>query len=143
MKTDLDRLHKVIEVGPFCPRGAGRTFASCHNLAGILETCEEGAYIFWPLPHMHWLRHIRSMVTRVLGEHRLEFEWVQRAKLKCGSKTVVFAVITQETVFNFSGFSFYIVNTLQETWEYCNHKQRETLSHIEFEQAYRGNFNEL
>lgn len=89
--TDLDRLHQVVE-GDLRGRGAGRTFAACHNLAGILETCNKGARIAWIIPRMSWMFHIRPMLERVLEEHGLlkYCKWITQNKLQYGTKCVQF-----------------------------------------------------
>lgn len=121
MITDLDRLHYIVNHKAFfelvgAPRGAGRTFASCHNLAGILMTCEENAQILWPLPQMRWIDHIRPMVSDILEEYGLTFHW-QRYKLSVNHTKVVFFVIDCEK--SYAGREhFYIVDTFGETREY-------------------------
>jgi len=89
--TDLDRLHQVVE-GKLRGRGAGRTFAACHNLAGILETCDENISIAWIIPRMSWVFHIRPMLERVLEEHGLlcDCKWVAQNRLLYGTKRVWF-----------------------------------------------------
>jgi hypothetical protein len=66
--TNLDRLHKTIQQARHDPRD-GRTFATCHNVAGLLETTPFGATIVWVLPRMGWADHIKPMLAGVLEEH--------------------------------------------------------------------------
>ncbi|MCL4296189.1 MAG: hypothetical protein KJ077_10695 [Anaerolineae bacterium] len=114
-KTDLDRLHRVVSQRPTGVRGAGRTFASCHHLAGILETCEEKAVIVWPLPRMDWLDHIRPMLSEVLEEHGLPFTWKGRDLLVSGSKHVYFRAAVRGRI-DTRGAN-YVVDTYDETEE--------------------------
>jgi hypothetical protein len=86
--TNLDRLHTVVEISRRVPpwamaRGWGRTFAACHNLAGIIETCEPISLIVWPLYRHNWLDHIRPMVSDVLAEHGIKFTWLHRDEMFC------------------------------------------------------------
>ncbi len=115
MKTDIDRLHHVVKNWQHGDRGIGRTFASCHNLVGLLYTVEEGAAIWWPLPKTGWLYHIRPMVSEVLTECGLEFSWHKNTILICGTKRVLFLPDNREREFYFQGCNYYIVDTLGET----------------------------
>lgn len=126
--TDLDRLHRVIENPPYGERGAGRTFASCHHLAGILETCDEGAIILWRLPRMGWLDHIRPMLSRVLDEHGIPYTWKYRDMLVSGTKTVHFRDVGY---FERGGKQphHYEVETYGETEEYTETRHRPARRH--------------
>lgn len=152
MKTDLDRLHYVVEhkqhfelIG--APRGIGRTFASCHNLAGLLETCESGSLIVWLLPYMHWFDHIKPMVIQVLKEHQLVFAFSQRHKLICNRKIVRFIVDREENIRGLS--DCYFVDTFGETREHVElghpravmpTRQQHQLSSKQWKKEYRGEF---
>ena len=107
--TDIDRLHSVVQ-DEYHGRGSGRTFAACHNLAGILETCKEGATIAWIIPRMSWLYHIKPMLEGVLREHELLdlCEWPVQNELTCGTKRVRFiprSMLERHIVsFHYDGF---------------------------------------
>ena len=89
--TDIDRLHSVV-LGERYGRGVGRTFAACHNLAGILEMCDNGATIAWIIPRMSWMHHIKPMLETVLVEHGLLdlCKWTAPNVLQCETKRVRF-----------------------------------------------------
>lgn len=70
MTTDLDRLHRVV-LERSKERRAGRTYAAAHNLAGLLETVEDGAMIVWVIPRWEWIRHIEVEIDRACREHML------------------------------------------------------------------------
>jgi len=67
MKTDIDRLHAVIE-GKITGRGVGRTYAKCHEIAGILEVTDvQDIYLI--VTHMSDRYYILPMLISVLDEH--------------------------------------------------------------------------
>lgn len=122
-QTDLERLHRVVERPPYGERGKGRTFASCHNLAGILGTCGEGAVILWRLPVMGWLDHIRPMLSQVLDEHGIPHTWKHSNILVSGTRTVYFHSVD---FFRRGGKQphHYEVDTYGETEEYTEARHR-------------------
>ena len=118
MKTDLDRLHAVVE-GRLAGRGVGRTFASCHYLAGVLETCEPGSRIVWIIPRFGWMSHIRPMLDQVLREHDIVAHWRDSVTLVTAAGTVRFVPIQdrQNAEHNMT-LSHYEVETYGETDDY-------------------------
>jgi hypothetical protein len=75
--TDVDRLHKVIEdMNNPCAvieRGAGVTFAQCHELAGVMETTEQSG-VFCKIERYDRIRHILQMLfSKVLPDHNIKF----------------------------------------------------------------------
>jgi hypothetical protein len=120
--TDLDRLHAVVE-GKLTGRRVGRTYAACHNLAGILETCEAGSKIVWFIPRMAWLFHIRPMVTRVLEEHGLPIRWWYPNRLQVGFCVVTFMSLQDPYAVRERAHLFdYVVNDLGEAWDHVDNR---------------------
>lgn len=78
--TDLDRLHAVVSMdNP--GRGAGRTFADCHTVAGALESTE-GAGCVCIVPKYDRVTHImRTMVFQVFPDHGISFHRVIHSNL--------------------------------------------------------------
>ena len=70
--TDLDRLHAVVSMeNP--GRGAGRTFAACHTVAGIMESTG-GAGVVCLIPKYDRVTDImRTMVFKVFPDHGINF----------------------------------------------------------------------
>lgn len=70
--TDLTRLHTVVSMdNP--GRGAGRTFAECHIVAGVMETTSAGGVICL-VPKHEWVTDImRQMVFKVFPDHGISF----------------------------------------------------------------------
>ncbi len=70
--TDIDRLHKVVSMdNP--GRGAGRTFAVCHTVAGVLETTEEAGVICLVPKYDRINNIIKQMVHDVFPDHDIDF----------------------------------------------------------------------
>lgn len=87
-KTDIDRLHRVVVEKP-SGRGCGRTFAACHNAAGLFETTPENAVIVWLVPRAAWTRHVIPMLIGVLREHEIyDYHWdgTRLELTACGKK---------------------------------------------------------
>lgn len=88
MVTDLERLHDTIKSWPN-HRRQGRTFAACHNLAGLFETLPPGSTVAWLLPKYDWTRHIIPMLDEVFTEHGLCVAWdSRRMRLYCKDTAV-------------------------------------------------------
>jgi len=83
MKTDIDRLHAFVEGKTPRTIGSGKTFASCHEAAGILSTCNPDEYIVWMIPHMQWMEHILNMLHQILTEYDVKI-----VKITKGTKEV-------------------------------------------------------
>jgi hypothetical protein len=119
--TDIDRLHWVVEhyTDPLfhLTRNVGKTFASCHYLAGLLGMVEDGAFIVWDLPKMDWIYHIRPMLAEVLDEYGYETKWVGKYKFQCMGKVVIF--LLYDDYYAHRGFDYYLVNTYTETPYYA------------------------
>jgi hypothetical protein len=86
-KTDLDRLHGVIE-GRFGGRGAGKTYAMCEQVAGFIEVGE--IELLCVVPRMGWVPWLRHMLEDVLEKHGLSVEHPTYDTLRCGKATVRF-----------------------------------------------------
>ena len=70
--TDLDRLHAVSSMeNP--GRGAGRTFAACHTVAGVLESTEESGVVCMVPQYDRVTDIMRTMVFRVFPNHGINF----------------------------------------------------------------------
>jgi len=89
MKTNINRLHDVV-AGQKSGRGAGKTYASCHELAGIIETNKDIKNIFWKAPYGYWFDHIKPMLHDVLIEHELNIEVIDKHNWKCNGVTIKF-----------------------------------------------------
>ena len=70
--TDVDRLHAVVSMdNP--GRGAGRTFADCHTVAGILETTKEPGAVCLIPKYNRVTDIMRMMVFRAFPDHGICF----------------------------------------------------------------------
>lgn len=67
MITDIDRLHKVV-TGELTGRGCGKTFASCHELFGVLMTSKENVIVCY-INHWKDLDYILPMFRKILDEY--------------------------------------------------------------------------
>lgn len=97
-KTDLDRLHNLALVPRYKlvhTRRMGRTTYACHHCAGLLETIERWATIAWIIPRMQWLDHIQPMLSRILEEHEISYEWERRDLLFANDKRVIFVTLKE------------------------------------------------
>lgn len=67
-KTNIERLHDVID-GKRHGRGTGKTFARCHEVAGLIELGHETIYCAMTL----WkdVEYLTPMLAGVLQEHGL------------------------------------------------------------------------
>lgn len=134
MVTDLDRLHYVVEHKDqlYGARGVGRTFASCHNLAGILGLLEQEDHVWWyniiwPVPIYKWVDHIRPMLDRVLIEHEIEFNWKNKGTLEApGARALVRFTTDRDDYLSFK--ADYIVDTFGETGEHLEWQKQTRLS---------------
>ena len=70
MKTDIDRLHKVLEErdAGCLPRQSGKTFSYCHDVAGVIEVTRTKRLIVI-VPVLSRIDHIIPMLKWVLREH--------------------------------------------------------------------------
>jgi hypothetical protein len=73
MITDIDRLHKVID-GKAHGRGCGKTFAKCHEVAGLIELGYK--YVFCMITHQQDQLYLDKMLTDVFNDHGLEIKRV-------------------------------------------------------------------
>jgi len=70
--TDIDRLHAVVNMkNP--GRGAGRTYAECHTVAGVLETTSEGGVICLVNKYDRVTDIMRQLVFKVFMDHGINF----------------------------------------------------------------------
>jgi len=65
-KTDIDRLHDVIE-GRRRGRGAGKTFAKCYDVLGWVQVGE--SYIYCMVTRYNDLTYILPILEQILEEH--------------------------------------------------------------------------
>lgn len=86
-KTDIDRLHAVIE-GRFCGRGCGKTYAMCQKVAGFVEVGQKE--ILCVVPFFQWLRWLRDMMIGVLKEHGLGVQVFSPDVLLCNGSIIRF-----------------------------------------------------
>lgn len=114
MPTDIDRLHKVVLAHPR-ERGAGRTHAAAHNLAGLVETAGPGATIFWVIPRWHWLVHIMKEINIVFNEHSLLYMRIREGVLHCERGIKVVFVLHEDVERRTAGIADpYFVDDLGE-----------------------------
>jgi len=85
MKTDIERLHRVVE-GVESGRGSGKTFARCHELAGCIEVGEK--LVFCVVTTMNDVSYLRPLIHEVLGEHGIYEQWVNRATFFADGATI-------------------------------------------------------
>ena len=71
INTDLNRLHDVVS-GKINGRRSGRTYAACHELAGIIEASTHDDKMVWLLPYHHRILYVVPMIKRVLSEHNIK-----------------------------------------------------------------------
>lgn len=160
MKTDVDRLRAVVE-GRLHGRGCGKTFAACHNLAGLLLTVTPGNVIIWRLPEFFWLSHIKPTLAQVLEEYAIlkQVTWKNETRMRCLGKDVLFVTTLEQAM----GLGrVYIVNDYGE-WDWWISWQRwlvwakwlggheikqgksifqNTLSHLELRREYENEWQE-
>lgn len=75
MSTDIERLHKVVD-GKEQGRGCGKTFARCHEVAGLVELGHK--YIFCiTTNHKDW-QYIEPMLSDVLQEYGIKLTRVRK-----------------------------------------------------------------
>ena len=65
--TDIDRLHAVL-TGRLIGRRCGKTTATCHLIAGLLEM-EVPPYIHCLVSHQNDMQYARNTLQEVLEEH--------------------------------------------------------------------------
>ena len=81
MKTNLDILHRVPEI--LTRRGStgrqiGKTYYACHCVAGYLEVLQNTTIMVF-IPRAHYLKFWVETLSKVLQEHGMEIEVVDRA----------------------------------------------------------------
>jgi len=89
MKTDINRLHEVVE-GSRAGRGCGKTFARCHEIAGIIEL---GKFkkIVCTTTYLDELLNLLPMIEQVFKEHGLpRLIRKTQARHKCGDVFIDF-----------------------------------------------------
>jgi len=70
--TDIDRLHAVVNMkNP--GRGAGRTYAECHTVAGVLETTSEGGVVCLVNNYDRVTDIMRQLIFKVFMDHDISF----------------------------------------------------------------------
>jgi hypothetical protein len=143
-KTDIDRLHAVIN-GKLTGRGCGKTYATCHEIAGFVEVGE--TEILCIVPIFGWLTWLRAMLIEVLQEHGLEVQFLANDALRCGESTIRFILDRHRDLVGRSGlvldFNDGIVDP--RDLEYFKHKvcaglgvPEEFLQHAESPYAIHG-----
>jgi len=88
VKTDIERLHKVVNK-ELQGRGVGKTFAKCHDVAGLIQTTDV-KYIFCMISLKRDMDYILPMLERVLEEHGLTFYHKLRTELVVNGVTIKF-----------------------------------------------------
>ena len=108
MKTDLDRLHKVV-LGELNRRRAGVTYAQCHEVAGILETTDTGEIIIF-VSYFKDTYYIVPMLLDILKEHMITNFEIQfpQATIKVKNRKIIFIPISQLPIRGRD--NYYIVN---------------------------------
>jgi hypothetical protein len=98
MKTDIDRLHKNA-LSRVCdlPRGAGKTFLACHELAGAVETIDSN-FIIAKVKYQHNIDHILLMVRDVFDEHQIEI--AKFDKFSITTRTGIKIMFVSESTFD-------------------------------------------
>lgn len=86
--TNIDRLHKVV-TGEISGRGAGKTFASCHEVAGIVELGKE-KQIFVITKFWRDRSYIKPMLWQILQEHGLKTKAINDTSWLCRSTRIDF-----------------------------------------------------
>lgn len=79
MKTDLDRLHGVVE-GTVEGMRCGKTFAQCHEVVSLIELGEP--LIVVPLPIYKDLNFIYDMILDTLGDRGVSYTTKSRHYIK-------------------------------------------------------------
>ena len=72
MNTDIERLHDVVTY-KVSGRGCGKTYAACHELAGVLEVGKSNK-IICIIKYSRDLKWLLPMISDVLKEYRLSIE---------------------------------------------------------------------
>lgn len=102
--TDLDRLHAVVSAeisGPPTSRGAGHTFASCHEIASVLELGESRVLVI--LPEMRWMEHVAPMLVDVLTERGLSVKWERCFVCRVSDAELRFVSLLSHSLLGYSG----------------------------------------
>ena len=77
MTTNIERLHDVVE-GKVAHRGCGKTYAKCHEVAGLVEV--GNTHIICIISVHHDLGYILPMMFEVLDEHEIQWVYDQTAR---------------------------------------------------------------
>lgn len=89
MKTDINKLHKVIDSNFNTPREAGKLYAKCHIIAGHVELDKTNIFIL--ISNWGHLSYTTRMLKDVFREHKLEFRpQAIRSIIKSGDSTLRF-----------------------------------------------------
>jgi len=88
MKTDIDRLHRVITTGG--GRGCGKTYAICHLVAGYVEMGNKRIALI--IDNLHDIIYLRPMLYSVFEEHELVVKKLMRDTIQVNSSIVKFFV---------------------------------------------------
>ena len=83
MSTDIDRLHDVID-GRTSGRGVGKTFAKCHDVAGLIELGL--STVFCVITNYRDIGYILPMLDEVLTEHNMKIEKKQQHHIFLNNK---------------------------------------------------------
>lgn len=86
--TDLDRLHKVT-TKEATYRGAGKTYAKCHEVAGLLEVTEV-RYILCMITLQRDIDYILPMLRDVLLEHDIAITGRINHTIRIGEREIRF-----------------------------------------------------
>jgi len=87
MTTDLEHLHKVVR-GEVGGRRCGKTYARCHELAGVIELGNK--HIFCGISAELDLGYLLPMISTVFDEHGLKISRVAKDTIKAGEATIKF-----------------------------------------------------
>jgi hypothetical protein len=128
--TDIDRLHKVVELGSWNFRRNGRTFAACHNAAGLLATTPPGSTIVWVLPKMQWIEHIGPMLQQVLVKHLIRPRRIFRHKIEFEDDRVLYFISVDRLEEWMMGRNPYIVDDLGEALENMTPRQEKAYQYF-------------
>ena len=112
MATDIKRLHDVIE-GRRTGRGCGKTFARCHQIAGLVEVGEK--VILFQVNCYRDQKYTVPMLRGVFEEHGLEFIRVNVKDIRSGNSLIRFVLSTcWDMKEQFAGITGAIVSDLRK-----------------------------
>lgn len=117
MKTDINKLHKCIELRNRIglnnlPRSSGKTILLCHELAGIIEV-EDFKTSVVGIPNSYGLHFLLPVLLSVFDEHEIKYKYIkQQNKIICGDKTIYF-ILTGEVEERTRGFGDYYYQDIE------------------------------